>query len=141
MEEENVSVESALQLLNSLARDLDLMLNDLSLDQDSTPPPTQAYPVTRSATYPVTRMVAPDTEPISTSPDLATEKTRQMQLSFSRNQEDSAVSSCSEPEYGRPAQMSVSERLIRCHPVWFLPGLQRAGAEHLHGCAEFRQGS
>ena len=47
------------QLLNSLARDLDHMLNDLSLDQDSAPPPpTEAFPVTRSATYPVTRSVA-----------------------------------------------------------------------------------
>ena len=48
----------AFQLLNSLARDLDHMLNDLSLDQDSAPPPTEPYPVTRSATCPVTRSVA-----------------------------------------------------------------------------------
>ncbi|XP_043244888.1 protein sprint-like isoform X2 [Amphibalanus amphitrite] len=120
------------ELLNSLARDLDHMLNDLSLDPDSEPPPpTKHYPVTRSATCPVTRMAACDSDPISTSPDLGTEHKRPTQLSFSRHQEDSAVSSCSEPEYGRPAQMSVSERLIRCHPVWFISGLHRSGADHL----------
>ena len=40
-------------------------------------------------------------------------------------------SSCSELEQCPPAEMSLTERLIRCQPVWFLPGIHRAGAEHL----------
>ena len=30
-----------------------------------------------------------------------------------------------------PCVISLLERLIRTHPVWFLPGIQRAGAVHL----------
>jgi hypothetical protein len=30
-----------------------------------------------------------------------------------------------------PCVISLLERLIRTHPVWFLPGIQRAGAFHL----------
>jgi hypothetical protein len=30
-----------------------------------------------------------------------------------------------------PSNISLLERLIRSHPVWFLPGIQRAGAFHL----------
>ncbi|XP_037073334.1 protein sprint-like [Pollicipes pollicipes] len=123
MEEANVSVASALQLLNSLARDLDHMLNDLSLDQEPASTPGDSFPLNRMNS---------DSDPLSTSPDVMSDQKRLLQLSINRNQEDSAVSSGSEPEYGGPpAQMSVTERLIRSHPVWFLPGLHRAGAEHL----------
>ncbi|XP_037873259.1 protein sprint isoform X3 [Bombyx mori] len=37
--------------------------------------------------------------------------------------------SCSEEQ--PPCDIGVLERLIRTHPVWFLPGIQRAGAFHL----------
>lgn len=30
-----------------------------------------------------------------------------------------------------PCDIGLLERLIRSHPVWFLPGIQRAGAFHL----------
>lgn len=30
-----------------------------------------------------------------------------------------------------PCDIGLMERLIRSHPVWFLPGIQRAGAFHL----------
>jgi hypothetical protein len=30
-----------------------------------------------------------------------------------------------------PCVINLLERLIRTHPVWFLPGIQRAGAVHL----------
>lgn len=38
------------------------------------------------------------------------------------------------------------ERIIRSHPIWFLPGIQRAGAFHLlqgkeEGCFVVRQSS
>ncbi|KAL1138494.1 hypothetical protein AAG570_008557, partial [Ranatra chinensis] len=34
-------------------------------------------------------------------------------------------------EEGPPCDIGLLERLIRTHPVWFLPGIQRAGAFHL----------
>lgn len=34
-------------------------------------------------------------------------------------------------EGNAPCHISLLERLIRTHPVWFLPGIQRAGAFHL----------
>lgn len=30
-----------------------------------------------------------------------------------------------------PCDLSLFERLLLTHPVWFLPGIQRAGAVHL----------
>lgn len=30
-----------------------------------------------------------------------------------------------------PCDLSLVERLLRTHPVWFLPGIQRSGAVHL----------
>ena len=30
-----------------------------------------------------------------------------------------------------PCDLGLVERLLRTHPVWFLPGIQRAGAVHL----------
>ena len=44
--------------------------------------------------------------------------------------ESSAESSASSGE-DVACDISVLERLIRSHPVWFLPGIQRAGAFHL----------
>ncbi|XP_045773879.1 protein sprint isoform X4 [Maniola jurtina] len=43
----------------------------------------------------------------------------------------SVGSSGSESEEQPPCDIGVLERLIRTHPVWFLPGIQRAGAFHL----------
>lgn len=36
-----------------------------------------------------------------------------------------------EGSYGAPCGLGLLERLLRSHPVWFLPGIQRAGAVHL----------
>ena len=33
--------------------------------------------------------------------------------------------------YETICDISLTERLIRCHPIWFLPDIQRAGAIHL----------
>lgn len=30
-----------------------------------------------------------------------------------------------------PCDLGILERLLLTHPVWFLPGIQRAGAVHL----------
>ncbi|XP_050343973.1 protein sprint isoform X6 [Nymphalis io] len=43
----------------------------------------------------------------------------------------SVGSSGSESEEQPPCDIGLLERLIRTHPVWFLPGIQRAGAFHL----------
>lgn len=48
--------------------------------------------------------------------------------------------------YGAACDIGVVERLIRSHPIWFLPGIQRAGAFHLlqgkeEGCFVVRQSS
>ncbi|XP_039756780.1 protein sprint isoform X7 [Pararge aegeria] len=43
----------------------------------------------------------------------------------------SVGSSGSESDEQPPCDIGVLERLIRTHPVWFLPGIQRAGAFHL----------
>lgn len=48
--------------------------------------------------------------------------------------------------YGAACDIGLLERLIRSHPIWFLPGIQRAGAFHLlqgkeEGCFVVRQSS
>nr|XP_022912808.1 protein sprint isoform X2 [Onthophagus taurus] len=48
--------------------------------------------------------------------------------------------------YGAACDIGLVERLIRSHPIWFLPGIQRAGAFHLlqgkeEGCFVVRQSS
>ncbi|KAJ1528711.1 hypothetical protein ONE63_007104 [Megalurothrips usitatus] len=57
------------------------------------------------------------------------------QGSFSQGPESSAGSSADSGSgwdaVDSPCDISLVERLIRSHPVWFLPGIQRAGAFHL----------
>lgn len=43
----------------------------------------------------------------------------------------SVDSSVSGSEEQPPCDIGLLERLIRTHPVWFLSGIQRAGAVHL----------
>ena len=48
--------------------------------------------------------------------------------------------------YGAACNIGLVERIIRSHPIWFLPGIQRAGAFHLlqgkeEGCFVVRQSS
>ncbi|XP_043189172.1 protein sprint-like isoform X3 [Amphibalanus amphitrite] len=72
------------------------------------------------------------TEQLACSPEMTAAQKKLLQLNNNRNQEDSAMSSsCSELEPCPPAEMSITERLIHSQPVWFLPGIHRAGAEHL----------
>lgn len=40
-------------------------------------------------------------------------------------------SESSESSTSPPCDLGLMERLLRTHPVWFLPGIQRAGAVHL----------
>nr|CAD7458888.1 unnamed protein product [Timema tahoe] len=46
-------------------------------------------------------------------------------------EQDSSLSSGSGSSGDAPCDIGLVERLIRSHPVWFLPGIQRAGAFHL----------
>jgi len=48
--------------------------------------------------------------------------------------------------YGATCDISLMERLVLSHPIWFLPGIQRAGAFHLlqgkeEGCFVVRKSS
>lgn len=44
---------------------------------------------------------------------------------------DSEGGDSTDTGYGAACDIGLVERLIRTHPVWFLPGIQRAGAFHL----------
>ncbi|XP_060531788.1 protein sprint isoform X4 [Cylas formicarius] len=57
-----------------------------------------------------------------------------------------ASSEGSEEGYGATCDISLMERLVLSHPIWFLPGIQRAGAFHLlqgkeEGCFVVRKSS
>ncbi|CAG9767018.1 unnamed protein product [Ceutorhynchus assimilis] len=66
---------------------------------------------------------------------------------ISSNGGSDASSEGSEEEgYGATCDISLMERLVLSHPIWFLPGIQRAGAFHLlqgkeEGCFVVRKSS
>ncbi|XP_048526431.1 protein sprint isoform X5 [Dendroctonus ponderosae] len=66
---------------------------------------------------------------------------------ISSNGGSDASSERSEEEgYGATCDISLMERLVLSHPIWFLPGIQRAGAFHLlqgkeEGCFVVRKSS
>lgn len=45
--------------------------------------------------------------------------------------EESSIDTRNSSTSNPPCDLSLVERLLRTHPVWFLPGIQRAGAVHL----------
>lgn len=45
--------------------------------------------------------------------------------------EDSAGADSTDTGYGAACDIGLLERLVTTHAVWFLPGIQRAGAFHL----------
>lgn len=45
--------------------------------------------------------------------------------------ESSSGSDCSETSSNRLCDISILERLLRTHSLWFIPGIQRSGAVHL----------
>lgn len=45
--------------------------------------------------------------------------------------EDSSSVDSRDTGYGAACDIGLVERLMTTHPVWFLPGIQRAGAFHL----------
>jgi hypothetical protein len=46
-------------------------------------------------------------------------------------EDTSSESALSGDSASPPCDLGLVERLLRTHPVWFLPGIQRAGAVHL----------
>lgn len=50
---------------------------------------------------------------------------------LAEGEETSSESAVSRDSTGPPCDLGLVERLLRTHPVWFLPGIQRAGAVHL----------
>lgn len=45
--------------------------------------------------------------------------------------EDSTGADSTDTGYGAACDLGLLERLVTTHAVWFLPGIQRAGAFHL----------
>jgi hypothetical protein len=50
---------------------------------------------------------------------------------LAEGEETSSESVLSGDSASPPCDLGLVERLLRTHPVWFLPGIQRAGAVHL----------
>ncbi|XP_031634715.1 protein sprint isoform X2 [Contarinia nasturtii] len=146
-------------LLNSLATDLDLMLNDLR----STPPrfiqPRASFPILsthfgtdaphflRPRRMPLGSVdsedgnalvddelhnLLPGTREVSAD-DLS--QSRASLVSSSDGgilaEGETSSSEASGDSTSPPCDLGLYERLLLTHPVWFLPGIQRAGAVHL----------
>ncbi|XP_073980970.1 src homology 2 domain-containing protein sprint isoform X4 [Rhodnius prolixus] len=157
---ESSSSSVYLMLLSSLASDLDFMLSDLcpsppplnnqdgqirgdafleaymeGLGRDevvaksTTPRSLTASPVqdTRRISSHFTII---DLQPAATSPsvDQVDAECGNRVSGDESSRESSTESGCEEET---PCDIGLMERLIRSHPVWFLPGIQRAGAFHL----------
>uniref|UniRef100_A0A0K8SCF5 Protein sprint n=1 Tax=Lygus hesperus TaxID=30085 RepID=A0A0K8SCF5_LYGHE len=149
-----------MQLLSSLASDLDFMLTDLC---PSPPPLSSPLSIIRGDAFLEPYMEGlgrDDTKPgvrsLTSSPVLNLQDNRRISPHFTilDLQSDNRQSSidqvdgvCGDEESADetsggssagsgcgdtpPCDIGLMERLIRSHPVWFLPGIQRAGAFHL----------
>ncbi|XP_046487963.1 protein sprint isoform X2 [Neodiprion pinetum] len=132
------NASSYLVLLNSLASDLDCMLSELCTTPD---------PFTRSDVFlepylqqhgTVQVINSPSTPPPLPVPlqhlQLAQLHHVQSEESLSSEGSGSTGSSASSSDHSGSevaCDITLIERLIRSHPIWFLPGIQRAGAFHL----------
>ncbi|XP_014246895.1 protein sprint isoform X2 [Cimex lectularius] len=147
-----------MKLLSSLASDLDFMLTDLcpSPPPLSTNPLTQLRgdaflepymeglgredSITKTGVRSLTNSPVQDNRKISSHfiIDLKQEQKKQSidQVDGVCKEQDSGEESSRESsgsvcEEETPCGIGLMERLIRSHPVWFLPDIQRAGAFHL----------
>ncbi|XP_066150243.1 protein sprint [Euwallacea fornicatus] len=78
-----------------------------------------------SPSPPLLRALAPP-------PAVSSSRSDSRESLISSNGGSDASSERSEEEgYGATCDISLMERLVLCHPIWFLPGIQRAGAFHL----------
>ncbi|XP_055306963.1 protein sprint isoform X2 [Sitodiplosis mosellana] len=147
-------------LLNSLATDLDLMLNDLR----STPPrfiqPRASFPIVSSAHFgtDAPHFLRPHRMPLGSvdsedgnglvddelhtllpgTREVSADDLSQSRASLVSSSDggilaegETSSSEASGDSTSPPCDLGLYERLLLTHQVWFLPGIQRAGAVHL----------
>lgn len=100
----------------------------------------RTYHLQRPALCPENRLYHPGTEAVPT-PAARTAKKVTQTISKSLNSYIECFLG-----YGATCDIGLMERLVLCHPIWFLPGIQRAGAFHLlqgkeEGCFVVRKSS
>ncbi|XP_034946737.1 protein sprint isoform X2 [Chelonus insularis] len=136
------NASSYLLLLNSLANDLDCMLSELCsppdryqrndvflepyLQQHGTVSEVDGSPDTPPPN-PLMQHQLAHLHHVQSSESLSSEGESSVQGTSAADSSGSPSDSGSEVA----CDITLIERLIRSHPIWFLPGIQRAGAFHL----------
>ncbi|XP_076395547.1 src homology 2 domain-containing protein sprint isoform X2 [Megachile rotundata] len=130
------NASSYLLLLNSLATDLDCMLGELCTTPDSyersdvfLEPYLQQHGTVQVVSSPST----PPPNPLQHHQLTQLHHVQSEESLSSEGSATSAGSSGTTEDSGSEVACDITliERLIRSHPIWFLPGIQRAGAFHL----------
>lgn len=110
---------------------------------ETTPTSTKRFSDLKLEAFANLRLYAADDERQSLIQEEATVDTSGNDIDQSRNStmtdtgilaEDECTSSgsgCSEASSNRLCDISILERLLRTHSLWFIPGIQRSGAVHL----------
>ncbi|XP_068976737.1 protein sprint isoform X6 [Bombus flavifrons] len=123
-------------LLNSLATDLDCMLSELCTTPNSYERSDVFLEPYLQQHGTVQVVSSPSTPPPNPLQHHQLTQLHHVQSEESLSSEGSATSggsSSSTEDSGSEVACDITliERLIRSHPIWFLPGIQRAGAFHL----------
>ncbi|XP_076282904.1 src homology 2 domain-containing protein sprint isoform X1 [Lasioglossum baleicum] len=130
------NASSYLMLLNSLATDLDCMLSELCTTPNSYDRSDVFLEPYLQQHGTVQIVSSPSTPPPNPLQHHQLTQLHHVQSEESLSSEGSATSggsSSSTEDSGSEVACDITliERLIRSHPIWFLPGIQRAGAFHL----------
>ncbi|XP_015436399.1 PREDICTED: protein sprint [Dufourea novaeangliae] len=130
------NASSYLMLLNSLATDLDCMLSELCTTPNSDDRSDVFLEPYLQQHGTVQVVSSPSTPPPNPLQHHQLTQLHHVQSEESLSSEGSATSggsSSSTEDSGSEVACDITliERLIRSHPIWFLPGIQRAGAFHL----------
>ncbi|XP_076221725.1 src homology 2 domain-containing protein sprint isoform X9 [Nomia melanderi] len=130
------NASSYLMLLNSLATDLDCMLSELCTTPNSYDRSDVFLEPYLQQHGTVQVVSSPSTPPPNPLQHHQLTQLHHVQSEESLSSEGSATSggsSSSTEDSGSEVACDITliERLIRSHPIWFLPGIQRAGAFHL----------
>ncbi|XP_033176641.1 protein sprint isoform X2 [Bombus impatiens] len=130
------NASSYLMLLNSLATDLDCMLSELCTTPNSYERSDVFLEPYLQQHGTVQVVSSPSTPPPNPLQHHQLTQLHHVQSEESLSSEGSATSggsSSSTEDSGSEVACDITliERLIRSHPIWFLPGIQRAGAFHL----------
>ncbi|XP_031840841.1 src homology 2 domain-containing protein sprint isoform X7 [Nomia melanderi] len=129
-------MQMELKLLNSLATDLDCMLSELCTTPNSYDRSDVFLEPYLQQHGTVQVVSSPSTPPPNPLQHHQLTQLHHVQSEESLSSEGSATSggsSSSTEDSGSEVACDITliERLIRSHPIWFLPGIQRAGAFHL----------